>query len=62
MNNPVLLLVAAIVGGNLIGWINGMLLIQLHLPHPFVSTLGMKNVLVGGALIIHQLSDGILLR
>ena len=26
MNNPVLLLVVAIVGGTLIGWINGMLL------------------------------------
>ena len=38
MNNPVLLLVVAIVGGTLIGWING--------------TLGMKNVLWGGALII----------
>ena len=25
---------------------------RLHLPHPFVSTLGMKNVLWGGALII----------
>ena len=43
MNNPVLLLVVAIVGGTLIGWINGMLLTRLHLPHPFVSTLGMKN-------------------
>ena len=52
MNNPVLLLVVAIVGGTLIGWINGMLLTRLHLPHPFVSTLGMKNVLWGGALII----------
>ena len=52
MNNPVLLLVVAIVGGTLIGWINGMLLTRLHLPHPFVSTLGMKNVLWGGALIV----------
>ena len=49
MNNPVLLLVVAIVGGTLIG---GMLLTRLPLPHPFVSTLGMKNVLWGGALII----------
>ena len=52
MNNPVLLLVVAIVGGTLIGWINGMLLTRLHLPHPFVSTLGMKNVLWGLALVI----------
>ena len=52
MTNPVVLLLVAIVGGTLIGWINGMLLTRLHLPHPFVSTLGMKNVLWGGALII----------
>ena len=52
MSNPVVLLLVAIVGGTLIGWINGMLLTRLHLPHPFVSTLGMKNVLWGGALIV----------
>ena len=52
MTNPVVLLLVAIVGGTLIGWVNGMLLTRLHLPHPFVSTLGMKNVLWGGALII----------
>ena len=52
MSNPVVLLLVAIVGGTLIGWVNGMLLTRLHLPHPFVSTLGMKNVLWGGALII----------
>ena len=52
MSNPVVLLLVAIVGGTLIGWVNGMLLTRLHLPHPFVSTLGMKNVLWGGALIV----------
>ena len=52
MNNPVLLLVVAIVGGTLIGWINGMLLTRLHLPHPFVSTLGMKNFLWGASLLV----------
>ena len=43
MTNPVVLLLVAIVGGTLIGWVNGMLLTRLHLPHPFVSTLGMKK-------------------
>ena len=52
MTNPFVLLLVAIVGGTLVGWINGMLLTRLHLPHPFVSTLGMKNVLWGGALIV----------
>ena len=52
MTNGWLMLVIAIVAGTLVGWINGMLLTRLHLPHPFVSTLGMKNVLWGSALLI----------
>lgn len=52
MTNGWLMLVVAIVAGTLVGWINGMLLTRLHLPHPFVSTLGMKNVLWGAALLI----------
>lgn len=52
MTNGWLMLVVAIVVGTLVGWINGMLLTRLHLPHPFVSTLGMKNVLWGSALLI----------
>ena len=34
------------------GFINGTLLTRLDLPHPFVSTMGMKNVLLGVALVI----------
>lgn len=34
------------------GFINGTLLTRLDLPHPFVSTMGMKNVLLGIALVI----------
>lgn len=45
VNNSFLILVVALASGTLIGWINGMLLTRLHLPHPFVSTLGMKNFL-----------------
>ncbi len=52
MTNGWLMLIAAIVVGTAVGWINGMLLTRLHLPHPFVSTLGMKNVLWGGALLV----------
>ncbi|MBQ7263165.1 MAG: ABC transporter permease [Synergistaceae bacterium] len=43
---------AAIVAGAFMGFINGTLLTRLHLPHPFVSTLGMKNVLWGAALVV----------
>ena len=34
------------------GFLNGILLTRLDLPHPFVSTMGMKNVLLGIALVI----------
>lgn len=52
VKSSAVLLIVAIVAGTLIGWINGMMLTRLHLPHPFVSTLGMKNVLWGAGLII----------
>lgn len=52
MTNGWLMLIVAIVAGTVVGWINGMLLTRLHLPHPFVSTLGMKNVLWGSALLV----------
>lgn len=51
-SNSIVLLIVAIVAGTFIGWVNGMMLTRLHLPHPFVSTLGMKNVLWGAALIV----------
>ena len=50
--NSFLMIVLALVAGTLVGWINGMLLTRLHLPHPFVSTLGMKNFLWGMALLV----------
>lgn len=52
VSNPVLLIAVALVSGSLVGFINGTLLTRLHLPHPFVSTLGMKNVLWGLALLV----------
>lgn len=52
MTNPVLLILVGLVAGGLIGLINGLLLTRLHLPHPFVSTLGMKNFLWGAALLV----------
>lgn len=52
IRNPILLITAAILTGTLVGVINGVLLTKLKLPHPFVSTLGMKNVLAGLALYV----------
>ncbi|WP_313128091.1 ABC transporter permease [Anaerocolumna sp.] len=52
VTNPIILIGAALITGVLIGCANGLLLTKFHLPHPFVSTLGMKNVLCGLALFV----------
>ncbi len=52
IENTFVLVIAALITGTFIGWVNGMLLTRLHLPHPFVSTLGMKNMLCGVALLV----------
>lgn len=52
MRNSFLLIVVALLAGAVIGLINGLLLTRLHLPHPFVSTLGMKNFLWGAGLLV----------
>lgn len=52
VSNPFIMILVGIFSGVLVGFINGTLLTRLHLPHPFVSTLGMKNVLWGLALLV----------
>lgn len=52
VNNPVVLILFGLATGLVVGVFNGLLLTKLHLPHPFVSTLGMKNVLCGLALLV----------
>ena len=52
MSSGIVLMIIGIVAGGVGGFINGTLLTRLHLPHPFVSTLGMKNVLWGLALLV----------
>lgn len=52
VTSPIVLLLAALVVGTLVGIVNGLLLTKLKLPHPFVSTLGMKFVLAGLALFV----------
>ncbi len=47
-----LLMLAALGTATFFGYVNGLLLTKLDLPHPFVSTLGMKNALLGLALWI----------
>lgn len=50
--NPFLAMILCIGCGAFLGLINGLLLTKLHLPHPFISTLGMKNVARGLALMV----------
>ena len=52
LTSPVLLAVCGLAVSTLAGFINGTLLTRLDLPHPFVSTMGMKNILWGLALVI----------
>lgn len=52
ITNPIILLIACLLTGTAVGCVNGLLLTKLKLPHPFVSTLGMKNVLAGLALFV----------
>ncbi|MEO8289003.1 MAG: ABC transporter permease [Chloroflexota bacterium] len=50
--NAYVAILACLVLGLLLGVTNGLLLTKLHLPHPFISTLGMMNVARGLALIL----------
>jgi ribose transport system permease protein len=52
INNAALMLGAAVVVGLTCGLVNGVVFTKLHLPHPFVSTMGMMQVLRGLTLII----------
>ena len=50
--NPYLAMLACVAVGAGVGLANGLLLTRLHLPHPFIATLGTMNVARGLALII----------
>lgn len=52
ITNPVILIGSAVIVSTFCGFLNGTLLTRLDLPHPFVSTLGMKYVFWGVALLI----------
>lgn len=50
--NPILAMILCLVCGAFLGCMNGLMLTKMHLPHPFISTLGMKNIARGLALVI----------
>jgi len=49
---PAASVAAALAIGSGLGALNGVLLTKLHLPHPFIPTLGMMNVARGLALVV----------
>lgn len=50
--NPFLGIFVCLGTGAFFGWLNGILLTKLRLPHPFISTLGTMNIARGLALIV----------
>lgn len=56
ITNSIVLIACGILVSLLIGLINGLLYTKLRLPHPFVSTMGMMQILRGIALIITNAS------
>lgn len=50
--SPVLAIILCVGSGAALGLVNGLLLTKLRLPHPFISTLGTKNIARGLALMI----------
>lgn len=56
VTNPILLIVICLASGLLCGYINGALYTKLHLPHPFVATLGTMQIYRGLAQIVSKAS------
>ena len=50
--NPYLAMLLCLGAGGFLGLLNGLMLTKLKLPHPFISTLGTKNIARGLALVI----------
>ncbi|MEG1255610.1 ABC transporter permease [Clostridium sp.] len=50
--NPILAMILSLIVGAILGMLNGLMLTKMHLPHPFISTLGMKNIARGLALVM----------
>lgn len=50
--NPFMALLSCLLIGTLLGLTNGLMLTKMRLPHPFISTMGMKQVARGLCLIV----------
>ncbi|WP_212505714.1 ABC transporter permease [Anaerotalea alkaliphila] len=52
VTNPLILVLVCVAVGIAFGVVNGLLLTKLNLPHPFISTIGTRNIGQGLALLI----------
>jgi ribose transport system permease protein len=50
--NPLLCLFLCLAIGALLGLLNGLMLTKMRLPHPFISTMGMKQMARGLSLVV----------
>jgi ribose transport system permease protein len=50
--NPLLSLFLCLAIGGLLGLLNGLMLTKMKLPHPFISTMGMKQMARGLSLVV----------
>lgn len=50
--NPYMSMAFGLGTGAFLGYLNGIMLTKLHLPHPFISTLGMQKMARGMALVV----------
>ena len=50
--SPFLCILICILTGAFLGWINGIILTKLRLPHPFISTMGTQNIFRGICLLL----------
>jgi len=50
--NPYLALLSCLIIGTLIGLLNGLMLTKMHLPHPFISTMGMRQMARALCLVV----------
>ncbi|MCL1993595.1 MAG: ABC transporter permease [Spirochaetes bacterium] len=50
--NPFLALILCLAIGTMLGLLNGLMLTKLRLPHPFISTMGMRQMARAVALVV----------
>lgn len=49
---PAICILICVLGGAFLGWLNGIALTKLRLPHPFISTMGTKYIYRGICLLL----------